>query len=508
MSVFHTTSAQSFTLASSISSTQTSITLSSFKVPVSGTDITMSSMNTSIAYGTLAPGTTSAELISFTGVTQNADGTATLTGVTRGLNKEYPYTESSSFKEPHAGQTVFILSDAPQVWNEFPAKRNDESITGQFTFPQSGTASAARAGAVYAAPTADTEFATRKFVVDTASFGAPIATQTTAGIVILPRATQLEAGTLYSDATTASVGLVVMNAQYGARKILGYNVTGGSANAYTLDVGTSAPTTYATGAIVGFQASFANTGNATINVNSLGAKNLFLGGTGLFAGAIATNAYVGAVYDGTRFVVVDGSSLLATDATANTVPVRRSTGDITVPTTPTNSTDATSKSYVDSLGTGFVASSAPGTTTTNTTANVATIAVAGGTLSTNKGVKVTVMVQSAMTATNNGATYTISYGGTTIGTVGYAGVTGTPTVTAVSYIDILLQGAGTTGTQRASAMTNSAITSGSGGGATGSAAQTSSLSIDSTTDKNILISCTAGASSTGTLLSYFVEKIV
>lgn len=134
MATFFTASGQTFTLGSSISSTQTTILLSSFRLPVTGTDITMASMNTSIAYGTLAPGTSSAELISFTGITQNADGTALLTGVTRGLNKEYPYTEDTDFKQPHAGQTIFILSNAPQVFNSYPAKVNAETISGLWTY--------------------------------------------------------------------------------------------------------------------------------------------------------------------------------------------------------------------------------------------------------------------------------------------------------------------------------------------------------------------------------------
>lgn len=325
MATFRTMSGQSYTLGTSISSTATSILLTSFKVPVTGTDITMASMGTTTAFGTIAPGTSQAELISFTGVTQNADGTATLTGVTRGLDKEYPYTEVSGFKQPHAGQSIFILSDAPQVFNQYPAKVNDETITGKFTFPQSGTASAAVAGAVYAVPAADNEFATKKYVDDTASFGAPLATTTTAGLVEIATATQLEAGILLGE---TGAGLALLNAQYGARKILGYAVTGGSANAYTLDVGASAPTSYATGAIIGFQASFTNTGNATVNVNGLGAKNLFLGATGLFAGAISTGAYIGAVYDGTQFDIVEGSALISATAGNNKVVMSSSTGKI------------------------------------------------------------------------------------------------------------------------------------------------------------------------------------
>lgn len=126
-------------LNSSISSTATSITLSSFTEPVSGTPYTMVLLNTDIAYGTIAPKTTSSEFISFTGITQNSDGTATLTGVTRGLEKKYPFTESTTFKLPHAGQSQFILSDAPQVFVKYAALENNNSFTGANAFTQNVT---------------------------------------------------------------------------------------------------------------------------------------------------------------------------------------------------------------------------------------------------------------------------------------------------------------------------------------------------------------------------------
>lgn len=134
---------KTYTLASSISSTATSITLSSFTLPVSGTLITMAVLNTDIAYGTIGPKTSSAEFISFTGITQNANGTATLTGVTRGLDKVSPFTTNATYKLPHSGQTLFILSDAPQVFNEYAAKRSDNTFTGLNLFsgiaPQTDT---------------------------------------------------------------------------------------------------------------------------------------------------------------------------------------------------------------------------------------------------------------------------------------------------------------------------------------------------------------------------------
>ena len=102
-------------LSSSISSTQTTINLASFKEPVSGVNMTMALMNSTVAYGTLDPRSANSELISFTGITQNANGTATLTGVTRGLKRGYDYTSSSTFMLPHASRSIFILSDSPQA---------------------------------------------------------------------------------------------------------------------------------------------------------------------------------------------------------------------------------------------------------------------------------------------------------------------------------------------------------------------------------------------------------
>jgi len=130
------TAGGTYRLQSSVGTSNTSITLSSFKEPTSGIKYTMSYLNSSIMYGTLDPQTTYKELISFTGITQNADGTATLTGVSRGLGFSYPYTASSTLAQSHSGQSIFILSNAPQLYNQYSAKANDETITGLWTFAQ------------------------------------------------------------------------------------------------------------------------------------------------------------------------------------------------------------------------------------------------------------------------------------------------------------------------------------------------------------------------------------
>lgn len=79
--------------------------------------------------------------------------------------------------------------------------------------------------------------------------------------------------------------------------------SGGSANAYTLSID-SQISSYATGLVIKFKSSFTNTGSATINVNSLGAKSLVKkNNENIVSGDIIQNQIVEAVYDGTNFLV-------------------------------------------------------------------------------------------------------------------------------------------------------------------------------------------------------------
>ena len=67
-------------------------------------------------------------------------------------------------------------------------------------------------------------------------------------------------------------------------------------------------TAYATGQVFTFIAAGANTGATTLNVNSLGAKNIYKSGSvALEAGDIATGQAISVVYDGTQFQISSGS---------------------------------------------------------------------------------------------------------------------------------------------------------------------------------------------------------
>lgn len=117
-----------------MTSTASSFKLTSFTIPQNGTPITDSMLSTTF-YITLEPGSrTRQEIISCTTVTQNVDGTATISGCTRGLSPVTPYTASSSLQFAHAGGSIAIFSNPPQLYNQVAIKDNDETITGSWLF--------------------------------------------------------------------------------------------------------------------------------------------------------------------------------------------------------------------------------------------------------------------------------------------------------------------------------------------------------------------------------------
>jgi hypothetical protein len=91
------------------------------------------------AYGTLEPNnSTQEEQISFTGITQNANGTATLTGVKHVLFIS-PFTESSGLTKTHPGGVKFIITNSSGFYNQFVTKANTQTITGLLTLTKNPT---------------------------------------------------------------------------------------------------------------------------------------------------------------------------------------------------------------------------------------------------------------------------------------------------------------------------------------------------------------------------------
>ena len=187
LGAYNVTGGGTYRLQSSVGLSDSSITLSSFKEPISNIPYTMSYINTSVGYGTLDPAnSTNKEFISFTGITQNADGTAQLTGVSRGMGFSYPFTASSTLQKTHSGQSVFILSNSPQVYNQFAIKGNNETIPGTWTYS---------ASPIVPTPTTATQAANKSYVDGISISGAANADETTKGIVQISSQAQLYAST-------------------------------------------------------------------------------------------------------------------------------------------------------------------------------------------------------------------------------------------------------------------------------------------------------------------------
>lgn len=82
---------------------------------------------------------------------------------------------------------------------------------------------------------------------------------------------------------------------------------------------TPALTAYAAGQMFYFVAAGDNTGAVTLNINSLGAKNVTKNGTtALSAGDIKSGQTIAVIYDGTRFQVISTASLTGLTGSSNT----------------------------------------------------------------------------------------------------------------------------------------------------------------------------------------------
>lgn len=104
-------------------------------------------------------------------------------------------------------------------------------------------------------------------------------------------------------------GIILPNARDLVRQSFTYGVAGGAGNAITLSV--SQLLAYAEGAMVEFRATAANTGAVTINVNGLGARNIYknngLGIVPLVGGDLVSGGIYRISYDGTQFQLTNAA---------------------------------------------------------------------------------------------------------------------------------------------------------------------------------------------------------
>jgi len=177
------------------------------------------------------------------------------------------------------------------------------------------------------------KFATVKFVNDQVVSGAPDASTTVKGITKLSTApvsptdpiavgdndtrvpTQAENDALVGNNTDIAVGtgnkfVTQTGLQKNAEK---YAADAGANDTYVITL-SPVPTSYTDGMVVYFKANTVNTGAATLNVNSLGAKTIVKGvNTTLANGDIAAGQFVTVIYDGTNFVLQNPTATASTN---------------------------------------------------------------------------------------------------------------------------------------------------------------------------------------------------
>ncbi len=168
---------------SAVSISVTSLTLKQTAQPLSMADFG------TVGYVTLEPGSSARqEFASFTGITQNSNGTAVLTGVTRGLAPIYPYTASSSMQFTHGGGTTLIVSNSPPFYDNFVIKNNDQDISGLLTFDTILPTSNLIA-------TSSNQLITKQYADGLTFAGTATATQSVTGISRLATALQVASST-------------------------------------------------------------------------------------------------------------------------------------------------------------------------------------------------------------------------------------------------------------------------------------------------------------------------
>ncbi len=270
--------AQAFTLSGSGASIgDVTVTLQSM-YGIDGNTIVTADLG-SFAYGTLEPGNgTQEEAILFTGVTQNANGTATLTGVSS-LSFKQPYTLTTGLTKTHAGASKFVLSNDAAFYNNLVLYMN------------------AIAGA-----------------------GAANASTTVKGIGQAPTTAQINSGT-----ATGSTGAVLFmtpdayvastNNQYTASIVgtaIPYAVATGTSTAYTATLASSI-SSLASGTYLNFLVPTSNATGVTLNINGLGAKSLKKKvNTSLASGDLLAGQVASAVFDGTNYQILNETPQLCT----------------------------------------------------------------------------------------------------------------------------------------------------------------------------------------------------
>lgn len=243
----------------------TSATFQSMKT-IDGVALAMSDFGDK-GFITHQPGAgTSEEQISFTGLVQNSDGTATVTGV-KTVSFLSPYTETSGFAKQHSGGTTAVVAITSGLLATFANKQNAETVTNEWTFD----ATTGRPGLSADVDTSDvTKFPTYGQLSRVVVAGAPNASPTVKGIVQIATAGVATAGTRVGSTGAINVlppDITAAQIQSGSW-LYALETGGGSDDTYTIAF-TPALTSLARGMVFFVEIQIANTGASKLKFTDL-----------------------------------------------------------------------------------------------------------------------------------------------------------------------------------------------------------------------------------------------
>ena len=161
-------------LLTTLSGAGTSMTVTPYPVDLDGNKITMAALQSNPQVTADAKVAGYEEIIGFTGIIDNGNNTATLTGLTRDLASSNLATPGTG--KQHGAGCLIIFSINPQDIARIAALENDQTFSGINTFSQSP---------VVPAPTTNLQAATKKYVDDIVSTGTPDASTVTKGKVLM-----------------------------------------------------------------------------------------------------------------------------------------------------------------------------------------------------------------------------------------------------------------------------------------------------------------------------------
>ena len=202
-------SAINWTLASPLSSTDTTIDVSNFE-DLRDNAISTSSMPTKIYFVIEAENTSNTEIVMCLAANGN-ESTTKFTGCTRGL--PFSGTSESSVtanKKSHPAGASVIMSNPGQFYNNFVDTDSTQSIGGAKTFTATTTFNHLPTLDSYKVPTDNAQLAAKKYVDDTVTAGAPDGTESVKGINELATQAEMAAGTVQGSTATN----LVLQSQY------------------------------------------------------------------------------------------------------------------------------------------------------------------------------------------------------------------------------------------------------------------------------------------------------